>query len=152
MQVSGSFCRRIIFALVLSLLVSGLVSCSDGKVSLHPVKGKVLYRDTPAANVLVTFHPATGDDPRLQVPTGRTGDDGSFEISTGDDLGAPEGKYIVTLIWMQEKAGATKKAPGVPATQMEDKLKGKYAEPKNSPFTNVTVSQGSNELATMKLQ
>jgi hypothetical protein len=156
MQVFGSFCRRSVFTLGLLFLVSALVSCSGSTGDLYPVKGKVVYKDAPASGVLVTLHPAAGDDPKLQVPTGRTSDDGSFEISTGADLGAPGGQYIATVIWMQEKAGSRKKAPGatslIPDVQMEDRLKGKYAETKNSPFKSVIVSRGSNELPPMKLQ
>ena len=156
MQVSGIICRRTIFSLALMFLASGLVSCSGGKSGLNPVKGKVLYKDAPFAGILVTLHPAAGDDPKFQVPTGVTKEDGSFEIETGPDLGAPAGDYVVTMIWMQEKTGFKKKAPGtmsmVSEVPMEDKLKGKYADPKNPAFKNIKVSAGPNEFGTMNLQ
>ena len=103
----------------------------------------------------MTFHPAAGDDPKLQVPTGATTEDGSFEITTGQDLGAPAGEYVVTMIWMVEKAGGKKKPPGMSMNTeipMEDKLKGRYADVKNPAFKGIQVTSGTNEFAPMKLQ
>ena len=156
MQVSGNYCRRTVFTLALLFLASGVVSCSGGKSGLNPVKGKVLYKDAPAAGVLVTFHPASGDDPKIQLPTGITGEDGTFEVETGPDQGAPAGEYFVTMIWMKEKADFKKKAPGtmsmVSEVPMEDKLKGRYADTKNPSFKGIKVSPGPNEFEPMKLQ
>src|ERR1700730_4064559 len=102
MQVAGVDCVRILAKGLLLVFVLGLVSCSDGKPALNPAHGKVLYKDSPAAGVFVTFQLVGADDANSQPSTGYTEEDGSFEIVTGQDPGAPAGEYIVTMIWMQE--------------------------------------------------
>jgi hypothetical protein len=156
MQVSGVFCRRALAKWLMLLLVPGLVSCSGGKGDLNPVKGTVLYKDTPTGGILVTLHPAKGDESKMQMPTGFTNDDGTFEITTGKDLGAPAGEYTATFIWMVEAPGTKKKAPGTMSMTSEvpmvDKLKRRYSDSKNPAFTGIIITKGANELAPMKLQ
>jgi hypothetical protein len=122
---------------------------------LNPVKGKVTYKDSPAGGVLVTLHPAGGDNPKIQPSTGYTTDDGTFEIQTGQEDGAPAGEYSATFVWMQEAPGK-KKQPTTMTMSSEvlqvDKLKGRYTDRKNPTFSHITIKKGPNELETFKLQ
>ena len=133
----------------------GLVSCSGGAAALNPVRGTVLYKDAPAGGVLVTLHLVGANEATSQPSTGYTNEDGTFDIVTGQDEGAPAGEYVVTMIWMQEVAGAKKKGPVISMREeipRADKLKGKYSDQKKPVFSSVTVKKGVNELEPFRLQ
>ena len=103
---------------------------------------------------MVTFTPKS-NDPKAVVSTGATTKDGTFELMTGTDEGAPAGEYSVTMIWMQEVAGGSKKpVPGTMnvVTPMEDKLKGRYSDRKRPALSDVTITKGTNALNDFKLQ
>jgi hypothetical protein len=137
------------------LLALGLTSCSGGKGGLYPVQGKVLYKDVPTAGILVTLHPVNAD-PKATVSTGYTNDEGVFEITTGQDNGAPAGEYVATLVWMVEPPGSKKKEPNrmtmTNEVNLVDKLKNKYGDPKKPAFTGVNIKKGVNQLEPFKLQ
>src|SRR5438874_9694201 len=78
------------------------LACSSGTDALNPVKGTVRYQGQPAKGVLVTFHPSGGDKVTAIRPTGLTGEDGTFTLTTGPKEGAPAGSYSVTFIWEEE--------------------------------------------------
>jgi hypothetical protein len=132
-----------------------LASCSGGKGSFNPVKGTVLYKDAPASGVVVTLLRVGANDIGYQPSTGQTGDDGTFEIVTGQDDGVPEGEYIVTCAWLTDASSKAKK-PGTismsPELSMVDKLKGRYSNRKKPELPNVTIKKGVNQLEPFRLQ
>ncbi len=95
-----------------------------------------------------------GDNPRIQPSTGLTNDDGTFDIETGPEEGAPVGEYYATFIWMKEtKQKPTQKMMTMdPQVPKADMLKGKYSDSKHPSFTNITIKKGPNQLADFKLQ
>jgi len=129
-------------------------SCSGGNGSLNPVHGKVLYKDAPTAGLLVTLHPVKAD-PKAAVSTGYTNDEGVFEIMTGQDVGAPAGEYVATVVWMVEAPGSKKKQPNTMSMSNEvnlvDKLKNKYGDRKNPAFSGITIKKGVNQLEPFKV-
>jgi hypothetical protein len=155
MHLLGKLCPRFIAAVSMLGFALALTSCSGGKTVLNPVRGKVLFKDAPAAGVLVTLHQAGGTEMTTQASTGYTEEDGSFDITTGQDEGAPAGEYIVTMVWMQDTSGAKKK-PGViqmnADTAVADKLKGRYGDRKRPSFPNITIKKGVNQLEPFRLQ
>jgi hypothetical protein len=136
------------------VLALSVCSCSGGNAGLNPVRGKVLYKDAPAAGILVTFHPV-GADPKAAVSTGYTNEQGVFEVMTGQDLGAPAGEYVVTMVWMVEAPGTKKKQPNTMTmsneVNMVDKLKNKYGDRKNPAVTGINIKKGVNELDPFKV-
>jgi hypothetical protein len=148
MRLSGPFCLRSLAKCLILMSFLGLASCSGGATSLYPVRGKVLYQDAPAAGVLVTLYRAGADDMKTQPSTGFTDENGVFEIVTGQEEGAPEGEYSVTMIWTQPAPGAPKKKTFTTKedTQTVDKLKGRYADRKNPALPKVTIKKGVKEL------
>jgi hypothetical protein len=120
------------------------------------VKGTVLYQGAPAAGVMVALHPAAGDDPKAQIPTGLTADDGTFTISTGPDDGAPAGEYVATLVCMVEPPGKKKQPTGMIMMNSDvalvDKFKNKYGDRKNPAFTGITIKKGVNQLEPFNLK
>jgi len=130
------------------------VSCSSG-TSYNPVHGKVLYKNEPIEGVLVTFHPKQKNS-MTDLPTGQTGEDGTFTLMTGKGEGAPEGEYVVTFYCPQqaeEKAGKKAKPRGMVMQKFdtEDRFKGAYAKEQKSNFT-VVVKSGKNELEPFNLK
>jgi hypothetical protein len=137
------------------LLALGLTSCSGGKGGLYPVQGKVLYKDAPTAGILVTLHPVNAD-PKATVSTGYTDDQGVFEITTGQDNGAPAGDYVATLVWMVEAPGSKKKEPNTMSMNNEvnlvDKFKNRYGDARKPAFSGITIKKGVNQLEPFKVQ
>jgi hypothetical protein len=85
----------LIVILCMSLCLAG---CGGQSQPMHPVKGKVLYKNSgeplPAGGT-ITFESAS--PPYLRA-TGRIEPDGSFELSTLDvGPGAPEGEHRVRV-------------------------------------------------------
>ena len=135
-------------ACMLPLLASG---CGGG--NLNPVHGQVYCEGKPAAGAVVFFHPlkqgettgATADDPVAMndMPVGRVGPDGSFEVSTsGRGRGAPAGRYAVTVSWTRPVG------PGDGEDQSLLPLR--YLNPATSGLL-VDVKAGDNKLPPMQL-
>lgn len=131
------------------LLAVGCASDSAGRKSVHPTRGSVFVQGKPAAGARVTFHPTTDAGLSRGAPPFAVVDaDGSFAVTTylAKD-GAPEGEYIVTILW------PTPPPPGksdddVMAT---DRLRNAYANPKTSKL-RATVKPGMNELESFQLK
>jgi hypothetical protein len=155
MRVSSVFNLRTVTTCSLLAFALGSASCSGGKSGLNPVHGKVLYKDAPTGGIMIALHPAAGDDPKSQIPTGLTRDDGTFEIMTGQDEGASTGDYVATLVWNVEASGQ-KKEPNTMKMNSDvaltDKLKGRYSDRKSPVFKGITIKKGVNELEPFKLQ
>jgi len=72
----------------------------DSLPPLHPVKGKVTLDKNPyTAGGTVTFHPTEAKKlpAGVSAPVGTIGADGSYELKTNGQPGAPEGGYKVTV-------------------------------------------------------
>jgi hypothetical protein len=138
------------FVLGLAALLSlGGLSCSDSP-PLHPVEGKVLYKNEPLSGALVALHPKGGADIKAIPSTGLTGADGTFKITTGDKSGAPAGEYVVTIICSETvDAKPGKISTGPPETR--DRLNGAYADKAKSTIT-VEVKKGDNQLEPFNLK
>jgi hypothetical protein len=145
-------CRNLAFTPWLPLAAALFcVSCSGNK--LNTVQGKVLYQGQAAKGAQVVFHPKGKDDLLTIRPTGITGEDGTFTLTSGKDAGAPAGEYVVTIIWPEEPPAA-KNAPKItmegPPTP-PDRLKGRYANREASTFTAV-IKSGANQLEPFDLR
>jgi hypothetical protein len=130
-----------------ALLLSACAS--DGRKPVYPTHGQVFDKQhQPAVGALVVFHPAAADDADLNKPRAYVEEDGSFALTTytqGD--GAPEGEYIVTVVW--PAAGAS---PFGPNKQGADRLKGRYASAKDSKLHFKVEKQAENVLQPIQLE
>ncbi len=109
----------------------------------HPVSGRVLVNGKAAAGAPVTFLSTGGMTGN--PPTGTVRDDGGFRLSTYQAHdGAPEGEYVVTVVWP---------APPKPGTDDEgpDRLSGRYATTETFA-AKVTVRPGNNDLPPFHLK
>ncbi|MBY0513262.1 MAG: hypothetical protein K2P78_05050 [Gemmataceae bacterium] len=123
------------------------VSCADsGREPVYAVNGKVLREGKAAVGAMVILHKVGGDDKRALKPFGRAKSDGTFQITTyTTDDGAPEGEYIVTLVW------PTPPPPNQPdAEEGPDRLKGRLADPKTSKW-RVKVEKKPLELEPFQI-
>lgn len=87
-----------------------LVGCQAAPVPevLVPVKGKVTVKGKPLTMGTIVFHPDRdkGNPSKLE-PRGTIGSDGTYELESNDEPGAPAGAYKVTIYAMKNE-GSTK--------------------------------------------
>jgi len=139
--------RLVMFGLVVVSVFSACDGTPEGRVPVHPVSGEVQFQGKPLVGAVVTFHPEDEakygkDVPR---PTGRTNQDGKFELTTyGLADGAPVGSYLVAISTAPQPRTETglfaKKSP-----LAVDILKGRYREPQKSGL-KAEVKEGSNQV------
>jgi hypothetical protein len=127
------------------------LACS-GSDGLNPVQGKVIYKDQPLAGALVTFHPKGATDIKTERPVGRTKEDGTFTLQTGQKEGAPTGQYVVTIICPQPlNKKATKQITFGESEETVDILGGRYADSTASQIP-ATIKGGQNQLEPFNLK
>ena len=142
--------RALRFAVVASILVC--TACSSGP-TLHPVKGKVLFKGKEVAGATVTFHPKEGDPIKTPRSVGLTAEDGTFKVMTQKKAGAPAGDYMVTLIWTKEVPSNKKKGEINMNMTVEtyDVFVGAYEDLRKSKI-EVAVKAGENNLEPFRLE
>jgi len=156
LKVGGEVPRRYVLVFVRSGAIASLLAlcglaCS-GSSQLNPVQGKVLYKNEPLAGALVTLHPKGSTDVKADRPVGRTKDDGTFTVMTGQQEGAPAGEYTATIICsrpINQKAGKVMSLGAEEETA--DVLKGMYADVNTSKLP-VTIKSGPNQLEPFDLK
>ncbi len=142
--------RRRNFALLFLLTAVVLAGCGKGLSvpSTAPVSGVVKYKGKPLQGIRVTLHPQADTAKPAFIPSGQTGPDGRFKLSTGKPgNGAPPGTYVVTF---------DKPEIGSPAATRSieteiDAFGGKYSDPAKSEWT-VTIEKGENSLQPFELK
>lgn len=132
------------FVLLSLTLAAGCRSqgANDDRVKVYPVEGTLNVLGRPAGNAHVAFHHT--DKARIGglCPVGITRPDGTFRVTTyrsGD--GAPEGEYVVTVVWPNEATMALEECCADPITH--DRFCGLYLDPAKSPL-RATVRPGPN--------
>ncbi len=140
---SATVCRRkrrvmSWLAMAAALAVAGCGG-GDGKPARQPVHGSVNIDGKPTAGVMVIFCPVDGS-PEVQRmrPSGTTGADGTFQlISVTPNDGAPAANYKVLVQW--------------PASNGEDRLRGRYMNLEKTPF-KVEIKPGTNDLPPFEVK
>ncbi len=123
----------------------------QGKLPVIPVQGKVTVNGVPAADVELTFYPfrpfPKGSAPML--PHARTGEDGSFGISTyGVTDGAPAGKYRVTASWKSSGDGRVSREQQDDA---DDKLPDVFQNPRKTRLRAEVKEGEENDPLTIEI-
>jgi hypothetical protein len=112
---------------------------------MNKVHGTVVAASgQPAVGANIAFHRMSEGPGDSAVPQATTGADGTFVLTTqtvGD--GALAGDYAATVVWPAATAEGDLSGP--------DRLKGRYADPKRTPF-RVSVKQGENSLEPFRLK
>jgi len=128
----GAVVRLTMFVILPALAASG--GCSEKRLEVFPVSGKVVYQGKPPVGATVVLHPVSNQIDQF-APTGTVKDDGSFAITSYDENdGAPQGEYVATIEWYRYD----KTIGGVGSNV----LPRKYANWKTSP---VKVNVGGSE-------
>ena len=141
--------RRRNLALLFLLGAVVLGGCGKGisVPSTVPVSGVVKYKGKPLQGIRVTLHPQTETEKSGFVPSGQTGPDGKFTLSTGaPGNGAPPGSYLVTF---EKPEIGSSASTGSIETEI-DAFGGKYSDPAKSEWT-VTIEKGENSLQPFEL-
>jgi hypothetical protein len=116
--------------------------------STVPVSGLVKYKGKPLQGIRVTLHRQGGTAKSEFIPTGQTGPDGKFSLSTGaPGNGAPPGTYVVTF---EKPEIGSPAATGSIETEI-DAFGGKFSDPAQSKWT-VTIEKGENSLEPFELK
>jgi len=136
------------FVLLIVLCLVQL-SCSS-KSGLNPVQGKVLYQNQPLGGALVSFHSDGPADIKVEPTVGFTKEDGTFQLTTGKEDGAPAGHYTVTIM-CSEIPKTTQKGFSTGGVESVDRLKGAYANLGTSKL-KVEIKPGSNRLEPFDLK
>jgi hypothetical protein len=111
------------------------------RVETFPVTGTVLVNGTPAAGLLVAGHPQGESEIKHRLAC-NTDDQGKFTLGTYESAdGLPEGQYKLTFEWME----------GTMLGPETDKLKGAYADPKESQYSVTVTSGEENDLGDILL-
>jgi len=130
------------------LLVASCVVLGCGSAGYHPVTGKATYKGEPMVGAQLFFHPVGDKSPQAIRPGAQVQADGSYELKSMGQRGAPAGEYRVTVFWSGPKKEGTKK-PGLGGGAEEgggpNFIKPPYTDPDQSPLT-ATVRPGSNTI------
>jgi hypothetical protein len=112
-----------------------------------PVSGVVNYKGKPLQGIRVTLHRPAGTAKSEFIPSGQTGPDGRFKLSTGaPGNGAPPGTYVVTF---EKPEIGSPTSTGSIETEI-DAFGGKYSDPAKSKWT-ITIDKSENSLEPFEL-
>ena len=142
--------RSMLLLLLLACMVLLLSSCGKAdRKSVYSVRGQVFDgKNRPAVGALVIFHPVDRDDPEPTKPLAYVDDKGAFSLTTyesGD--GAPEGEYVVTIEWRPKSA-----SPFAANKEGEDRLHGRYSDPKTSNLRFKIEKRADNVLPAIQVR
>jgi hypothetical protein len=132
------------------------------RLSVSPVRGRVLYRGQGIANAIVMFTPADDDASEMAKklrPFAYADGQGNFELKTyRDGDGAPPGKYRVTIMVPsgssggagKDRPGGDAENPAAKALKIPPAVSKKYGSADTSGI-EVTVEDGENNLEPFDL-
>lgn len=106
-----------------------LGGCQRGPVPLVAVSGKVLFKNMPLPGGTIVFTPDTTRGGAGPIAIGRINSDGSFQLNTGEEIGATPGWYRVTVT---SYAPTTAFVPGQPFRPPVTLIPEKYRDPELS--------------------
>jgi len=141
-------------ALAGAWLLAAALGCGgkdDNRLDVYPVTGTITVKGKPVDGARIILNPIdeARRGPRMPLPTGTTGSDGKFQLTSYDlNDGAPEGEYQVAIVWPEPEKPTTPEAPE--AAPVADRLKGRYGVPETSGLT-AKVEAGPTELKSFDL-
>ena len=142
--------RTVMWRRQYTVLLLVLGGCEKGisVPSTVPVSGEVKYKGKPLEGIRVTLHSQTEAAKPAFIPSGQTGPDGRFTLSTGaPGNGAPPGTYVVTF---EKPEIGSPASTGSIETEI-DAFGGKYSDPAKSKWM-ITIEQGENSLKPFELR
>ncbi len=139
--------------ILLAPLLVGLAGCGSG--GLPQVRGKVFFKDEPAAGAMVIFHPVADKTFNAVKPYGTVEADGTFRLTTRDQSqgvrdGVPAGDYAVTVYWPR---ASDKKLKGMDEERQEEasRLPAMYRSAETSGL-KATITSATTEIEPFRLR
>ncbi|MFN7290460.1 MAG: carboxypeptidase-like regulatory domain-containing protein [Pirellula sp.] len=134
--------------LVVVYLTVGCVISGCGGNSLPQVSGTVTVDGAPAVGALVIYHPVG----QGKIATGVADAQGKYQLVTDAEVGAPTGKYQITVTWpdpkhKQDAGSLLSQASSEPGP---DVLKGKFVN-KASSGLSAEITASAKELQPIAL-
>jgi hypothetical protein len=138
--------RRIAGCVILLVSLVGMgCGSGNGRPKVYAAKGTVTSNGKPVGGALIVLHckdKGRENDPK---PVATTKDDGTFALTTFEsDDGAPAGEYGVTIVW-NEKPKAGKMSLSGEGAAVQDKLAGRYGDPRNPKLSASVTAAGPNQ-------
>lgn len=130
-------------------LLAGCFILGCGGNSLTQVSGTITVDGAPATGALVIYHPV-GDG---KMATGVADGQGKYQLVTDAEVGAPAGKYQVTVTWPDpnQKPDAGSLLSQGNSESAPDLLKGKFAK-KSTSGLNAEIAPGTKELPAIAIK
>jgi hypothetical protein len=145
---------RPIMTPILTIVTLLATSCGKGEsdlLAVYPCRGQVFVNGKPAENAEIFFHPIGNENPRTGASQAVIDKDGWYILSTYKDKdGAPEGNFIVTIVWPD---GPKPPEEGYQAAKMPkpgDRLNGVYAKTSDSTLRR-SIPRGGGVIETINL-
>lgn len=127
------------------LVTAGCGGGKAGRLPVYPARGKVLLDGRPTKGIFVYCWPGDIGKNEAYCPTGQTDEQGNFVLSTyGENDGAPEGEYVVTLEWPERFNVISNRWEG-------DRFKKAPYNDRNTSPLRVTIRKQPNELEALQL-
>jgi hypothetical protein len=146
--------RSIIYPMLAAAAVVA-TSCSkepSDLLKVYPARGQVFVNGKPAEKAEVFFFSTSAEHPRTGASQAEVDKDGWYTLSTYKDKdGAPEGTYIVTVVWPDgpkppEEGFQRKQTP-----KPMDRLGGRYATREESTLRR-TIPHGGGEIEAIRIE
>jgi hypothetical protein len=134
--------RPTILAMLATLIIN--VGCSEPRVPVFPVTGKVTYKGQAPVGATVVLHSANAGPTNDVAPIATVKDDGTFAITSyepGD--GAPQGEYVATIEWYKYEPKLGGVGPNV--------IPANYGRAKTSPV-KVAVKDGPTNIPPIQIK
>jgi hypothetical protein len=123
---------------------SGCGKAETKTVPVFPVEGVITFKGQPMPGAFVTLHPKA-PSPDVPAPRANVGADGAFKLTTfaGGD-GAPEGEYVLTVLWYKPVQQGTDIVAG------PNVIPNKYTKAETSDKV-IHITAGPNTLEPIRL-
>ena len=135
--------HRAIAALCVTLLAAAAgcgKKAGPERVAVYPVEGSITFKGQPMPGAVISFHPKAPQE-NVPPPRAEINKDGVLKVSTYDGGdGAPEGEYVVTVLWYKLVKNGKDVVAG------PNVIPQKYTSAERSDLTTVIKGPGPNKI------
>jgi hypothetical protein len=130
-------------SLATALLGTFLGGCDAGPLPRLSVQGKVFYKGVPLPTGVIVFTPDANHGSHGPLACGLVQRDGTYELKTDDQPGAPAGWYRVTIVAVE---AADAPGPGQALVIPRSLIPEKYRDPELSGIVREVQAEQENKI------